>query len=153
MKPIVEDEILRNLPITNGSETYKYWKDPPVHPTMYMYFFNLTNEKEFLRGEWLNLNIAFLSYDFSLVRSRMLSMFKTFSIIGEEKPKLVQLGPYVYVQNMKKTNITFSKDESEVTYSVKRDYFFSPEHSSGPESDIIVVPNIPLFGAMKKLTK
>ena len=94
-----------------------------------------------------------MSYDFSLVRSRMLSMFKTFSIIGEEKPKLVQLGPYVYVQNMKKTNITFSKDESEVTYSVKRDYFFSPEHSSGPESDIIVVPNIPLFGAMKKLTK
>ena len=51
MKPIVEDEILRNLPITNGSETYKYWRDPPVHPTMYMYFFNLTNEKEFLRGE------------------------------------------------------------------------------------------------------
>ena len=80
-------------------------------------------------------------------------MFKAFSNIGEEKPKLTQLGPYVYIQNMKKTNIKFSKDESEVTYSVKRDYFFSPEYSSGPESDIIVVPNIPLFGAMKKLTK
>jgi hypothetical protein len=48
MKPIVESQILVNLPIVNGSETYKYWKDPPVQPTMFMYFFNLTNKDEFL---------------------------------------------------------------------------------------------------------
>jgi scavenger receptor class B protein 1 len=72
---------------------------------------------------------------------------------GKAKPKLVEVGPYAYVQNMRKTNITFSKDESEVTYAVKRDYIFSIEYSSGPESDVIVMPNIPLFGAMKKLTE
>ena len=54
---------------------------------------------------------------------------------------------------MRKTNISFSEDNSEVQYKVRREYIFSPEYSSGPESDIIVVPNIPLFGAMKKLTK
>ena len=52
MKPIVESQILVNLPITNGSETYRYWKDPPVHPTMFMYFFNLTNKQEFLDGKY-----------------------------------------------------------------------------------------------------
>ena len=65
----------------------------------------------------------------------------------------MEVGPYAYVQNMKKTNITFSADGSEAGYAVKRDYIFSTEHSSGPELDTIVVPNIPLFGAMKKLTK
>ena len=54
---------------------------------------------------------------------------------------------------MKKTNIKFSEDTSEVEYDVRREYIFSPEYSSGPDLDIIVVPNIPLFGAMKKLTK
>ena len=72
---------------------------------------------------------------------------------GTEKPKLVEVGPYAYVQNMKKTNITFSEDASEVQYAVRREYIFSPEYSSGPESDTIIVPNIPLFGAMKKLKK
>ena len=51
MKPIVESQILVNLPIINGSETYRYWKDPPVHPTMLMYFFNLTNQQQFLAGK------------------------------------------------------------------------------------------------------
>ena len=78
---------------------------------------------------------------------------KIFLISGKEKPKLVEVGPYAYVQNMRKTNITFSKDGSEVTYAVKRDYIFSIEYSSGTESDIIVVPNIPLFGVMQKLKK
>ena len=66
---------------------------------------------------------------------------------------MVEVGPYAYIQNMKKTNITFSEDASEVQYAVRREYIFSPEYSSGPELDIIIVPNIPLFGAMKKLKK
>ena len=80
-------------------------------------------------------------------------IYKILLLPGKEKPKLVEVGPYAYVQNMRKTNITFSKDGSEVTYAVKRDYIFSIEYSSGPESDVIVMPNIPLFGAMKKLTE
>ena len=72
---------------------------------------------------------------------------------GREKPKLVEVGPYAYIQNMRKTNISFSEDNSEVEYAVRREYIFYPEYSSGPESDIIVVPNIPLFGVMKKLRK
>ena len=50
MKPIVESQILVNLPIKDGSEVYRHWKDPPVHPVMFMYFFNLTNKDDFLNG-------------------------------------------------------------------------------------------------------
>ena len=64
-----------------------------------------------------------------------------------------EVGPYAYIQNMRKTNISFSSDGSEVTYAVKRDYIFSPEHSSGTELDVIVVPNIALFGVMQKLKR
>lgn len=74
-------------------------------------------------------------------------------LIGKERPKLVEVGPYAYIQNMRKTNIAFSEDKSEVEYDVRREYIFSPEYSSGSDLDTIVVPNIPLFGVMKKLTK
>ena len=67
--------------------------------------------------------------------------------------KLEEVGPYSYVQNMKKVNISFSKDGEEVSYAVEREYIFSAEYSVGSESDVIVVPNIPLFGAMKALTR
>ena len=56
MKPIVESQILVNLPIKNGSEVYRNWKDPPVHPVMFMKFFNLTNKDEFLRGKFLYIS-------------------------------------------------------------------------------------------------
>ena len=50
LKPIVEKEILRNLPILDGSEVYYHWKDPPVNPILFMNFFNLTNLDDFLSG-------------------------------------------------------------------------------------------------------
>ena len=61
MKPIVETQILVNLPIKNGSEVYRHWKDPPVHPVMFMKFFNLTNKDDFLNGMLL-CNMSYISY-------------------------------------------------------------------------------------------
>ena len=72
---------------------------------------------------------------------------------GKSNASLVEIGPYTYLQIMKKVNISFSKDGSEVSYAVQRVYSFSAEHSRGSESDVIVMPNIPLFGAMKKLKR
>ena len=34
-----------------GSETFEMWRKPPVEPRMNVYFFNLTNPREFLQGE------------------------------------------------------------------------------------------------------
>jgi len=50
MKPFVEDKILDNLPIREGSEVYKGWKDPPVTPVVSFRVFNLTNLDAFLKG-------------------------------------------------------------------------------------------------------
>ena len=38
-----------------------------------------------------------------------------------------------------------------MTFSESKSYFFSPELSEGTEEDVIVMPNIPLFGAFRKL--
>ena len=38
-----------------------------------------------------------------------------------------------------------------MTFSDSKTYFFAPELSEGSEEDVIVMPNIPLFGAFRKL--
>ena len=52
---------------------------------------------------------------------------------------------------MKKVNVTFSKDGSHVSYMQSRAYFYSPELSSQTvsEDDVVIVPNVPLFAALK----
>jgi hypothetical protein len=50
MKPFVEDKILENLPLREGSEVYKGWKEPPVTPVVSFRVFNLTNQDAFLDG-------------------------------------------------------------------------------------------------------
>ena len=34
-----------------GSQTFEMWRKPPVEPQMKVYFFNVTNPREFMRGE------------------------------------------------------------------------------------------------------
>ena len=51
MRPMIEGIILTKLPIVEGSTVFNVWRTPPVTPVMYFRAFNLTNEKEFLRGE------------------------------------------------------------------------------------------------------
>ena len=71
---------------------------------------------------------------------------------GIEKPKLQELGPYSYVQDMKKVNVTFSTDGSQVSYMQSRAYYFSPELSSSSVSELdevlfslMCVPNLTKF--------
>jgi len=47
----VNQLIMNEIPIKNGSAVAAAWKDPPVRPLMKLYFFNTTNPKGFLRGE------------------------------------------------------------------------------------------------------
>jgi len=119
MKPVVKSQILQNLPLIEGSKVHQGWKDPPVKPVLYFYVFNLTNKEEFMSGS--------------------------------EKPNLVEMGPYSYVQDMKKVNVTYSPDGGSVSYMQSRAYHFSPDLSSPTvsETDVIVVPNVPYFGALK----
>jgi len=72
---------------------------------------------------------------------------------GRGKPNLVEIGPYAYLQDMKKEEVRFDPKEPTVTFKVAKRYYFSPELSCSTckESDIITVPNIPMFGAFEKL--
>ena len=49
------------------------------------------------------------------------------------------------------TDPVFSDSGEWVTFSDSKTYFFAPELSEGSEEDVIVMPNIPLFGAFRKL--
>ncbi len=51
--------------------------------------------------------------------------------------------------NLTLNHITFSDDEDIVRFDDHRIYHFAPEISNGTESDIVIVPNIPLFATIE----
>ena len=71
---------------------------------------------------------------------------------GDEKPNYVEVGPFVYQQIMNKTNIEFSQDGDEITHSVYREFYFTRSLSVSSDDTYVIVPNIPLFGLIKKLS-
>ena len=73
--------------------------------------------------------------------------------LGREKPNLVELGPYMYRQKLKKSDIRFSEDGEEVSHSVYREFYFESSYNPNvSENDVVIVPNIPIFGLIKKLS-
>lgn len=48
--PIVRTIILNKLVLTNTSETFFLWENPPIIPHLKVYFFNLTNPDEVFNG-------------------------------------------------------------------------------------------------------
>ena len=70
---------------------------------------------------------------------------------GREKPRVEKIGPYVYTETIKKVDVSFDDDGDSVTFSDNKQYYFSQSLSNGRESDVIVMPNIPMFGAFRKM--
>ncbi|CAD0206846.1 unnamed protein product [Chrysodeixis includens] len=60
-----------------------------------------------------------------------------------EKPKLVEVGPFVYREDMEKVNIKFHENDT-VTYQHNKILRFVPEMSVD-KSQKLIVPNIPLL--------
>ena len=53
---------------------------------------------------------------------------------------------------MLKANISFSEDSEELSHSVHRKFYFEPSYDTKlSDEDIVIVPNIPMFGLIKKL--
>ena len=108
-----------------------------LHFCNQVFFFNLTNEEDLLEGR--------------------------------DGPRVEKIGPYTYTQKIHRVSCSlgsknqhqktyffqvdpvFSSSGEWVTFSDSKTYFFSPELSEGTEEDVIVMPNIPLFGAFRKL--
>ncbi|KAL7633573.1 UNVERIFIED_CONTAM: hypothetical protein RMT77_016106 [Armadillidium vulgare] len=69
----------------------------------------------------------------------------------KEKPNLVEVGPYSYREEWHKIDVKFHNNGT-VTYQTKKLYFFDPENSVGPESDLITTLNIPVNVAVDKVS-
>ena len=70
---------------------------------------------------------------------------------GRELARVEKIGPYVYIENISKVNVAFSDNAESVTFSDKKFYHFDPRLSNGSETDRILMPNIPMFGAFRKM--
>uniref|UniRef100_A0AAG5D386 Sensory neuron membrane protein 2 n=1 Tax=Anopheles atroparvus TaxID=41427 RepID=A0AAG5D386_ANOAO len=66
-----------------------------------------------------------------------------YEVMQGRRPKVVEVGPYIYFQYRQKDNIRFSRDRSKVSYSQQQMYVFDPE-SSYPltENDELTVLNM-----------
>ncbi len=62
--------------------------------------------------------------------------------MGIEKPRLVERGPYTYIEKWEKRNIEFLGLEV-VRFSPVVTLYFEPNLSNGTENDIITVINVP----------
>ncbi|XP_071441535.1 scavenger receptor class B member 1-like [Hetaerina americana] len=63
---------------------------------------------------------------------------------NSEKPKLNEIGPFVYREDMEKVNIAFHENNT-VTFQHKKILHFVPELSAGGRDTTVTVPNIPLL--------
>ncbi|XP_058812282.1 scavenger receptor class B member 1-like [Topomyia yanbarensis] len=65
---------------------------------------------------------------------------------GEEKIRLVEVGPYVYQEYLENHNSTFNANGT-LSFTPVRHQIFVPDRSvSDPQKDLIIVPNIALLG-------
>lgn len=65
--------------------------------------------------------------------------------LAGEKPKLREVGPYVYRQKWQKENVRWFDGGEEVEYEQTKTFHFAPDLSVGTEDDIVTLPNVPMI--------
>lgn len=65
-----------------------------------------------------------------------------------QKPRFVEVGPYVYRTIWTKSDINFLDDEKQVSFAEKKQWIFQPQLSKGFEDDQIWTINTPLMTAL-----
>ncbi|XP_059614955.1 uncharacterized protein LOC132260689 [Phlebotomus argentipes] len=72
-------------------------------------------------------------------------------LVGTDKKLHVEeVGPYVYYEKLTKEHIVFNGNNT-ISYREKRVNRYLPEMSTGSDMDNVIVPNIPMLTAMKKI--
>ena len=63
-----------------------------------------------------------------------------------QKPRLQEVGPYVYEEEWHKVGVEWSERKDRVKYRLKKTFRFRPDLSGGrTEDDRVTIPNVPLF--------
>ncbi|KAI4501462.1 hypothetical protein M0802_003339 [Mischocyttarus mexicanus] len=110
--------------IKNTSDYYKYWSDTSEQPSTSLdfYFFNWTNP-----------------YDFTNIEN------------SENKPNLVEIGPYSFVEVRKKVKIKFHELNGTVSYFNQRFWYFDEKNSKGTLKDQVYLLDSTIVTAMNIL--
>jgi len=103
--------------LTPDSYSYDMWKELPMPMYMSLYFFNVTNSDD--------------------IENRVPGV----------KPKLEEVGPYVYRQYQFMNVSSWNDDNDTVTYMQNKYWTFQPMMSKGTLDDIIVSINVIALGA------
>lgn len=70
-------------------------------------------------------------------------------LAGEEKLRLVEVGPYVYRQVVEKKNIVWHQNGT-ISYTILKRFTFDPKMSVGFENDVFILPNVPFLRALRE---
>ena len=71
-----------------------------------------------------------------------------------QKPRLEEVGPYVYEEEWHKVGVVWSQEKDRVKYKLKKTFRFRPDLSGGrTEADRVTVPNVPLFVSHNSLSQ
>ncbi|XP_074595030.1 protein croquemort-like [Brevipalpus obovatus] len=63
---------------------------------------------------------------------------------NKSEVKLQELGPYVFIEEREKINITWDHSQGTISYHQKKNYYFSPELTNGSLDDVVYHVNVPL---------
>ncbi|XP_076046348.1 lysosome membrane protein 2-like isoform X1 [Oratosquilla oratoria] len=69
------------------------------------------------------------------------------AFMAGDRPRVRELGPYVYTMTEVKEDVSFHPENGTVTFAGRPMYFFQPALSRGSEDDLITTLNIPFVNA------
>ena len=102
----------QQMVLSPDSYSYDMWKELPMPMYMSLYFFNVTNSDD--------------------IENRVPGV----------KPKLEEVGPYIYRQYQFMNVSSWNDDNDTVTYMQNKYWTFQPKMSQGTLDDIIVSINV-----------
>jgi len=117
---LVNAIIASKVPLLPGTDIAKAWMKPPVKPLLKIYYFNVTNPKDYLSGE---------------------------------KVRVEEIGPYVYEEKWERENVSWSDENQQVRFRMKKTYFYRPDLTVGSLDDVVTLPNVPLLAMFNKMRK
>jgi len=108
---------------------------------------DLNKINEFFTAKWIDPPVSptLKIYVFNFVNSE--EFLKDSSV----KPKLVEMGPYVFKETWVKDDIEWKNDDNIIEYDQLRYFKFLPKSSNGKLKDTVTVPNIPMITALNAM--
>ncbi|CAG7823254.1 unnamed protein product [Allacma fusca] len=80
-------------------------------------------------------------------RFRIFNVTNPEGLANGEKAILHEMGPYTYLQDWEKEDITVDPEDDTIRYRMTKTYFFQPELSAGSDDDVVTFINVILVAS------